>query len=425
MRKIIALALALLLLALPLFQGAIASEMLTMEKALQAAMSENPSLAAASYATDAAFARPPQAATPPDPTFMVQFSQVPINTIDVDQGMITYMVQQQIPFPSKLVYGYKAEKRAAEAAISSEAMTAQELKRLVKLAYLDIWRLQEEERIERRTISIYRQNKGAAETAYASLKGSVADPVRAAVDLGDIEAHLALLEQDRIGALAKLSAMMNDTLDPETRVATPPSLPKALSVSALVEKAKAVRPEIGISEKMIESQSARVGLAKSQYAPDLTLRWGYDDRPNQQNAWTGRVMVSVPLFSLSKQRFGVRESNALLYRAKSLNEETVLMTKAEIKTSYARLNAAKKRVSIYSQQVVPRARTLLSSSEEAYRAGNGDFLSIVDSIRSLNNAELSLIRARTDAHKAYADLERAVGVTPAETRPEQGRREDS
>ncbi len=413
MKKIITSILVTIFAVALLMNNAIAREPLTMNEAVQAAMDANPGLAAATYAADAAKARAPQAATPPDPTFMVQFSQVPINTIDVGQGMITYMVQQQIPFPSKLVYGYKAEKRAAEAAIFGQAMTAQEIKRRVKLTYVDLWGLQEEEKIEHRTLGIYRQNKGSAEEAYASLKAPVSDPVRAAVDVGDIEADLALIEQQRIDAIARLSALMATPLDPDTQVAAPSTLPSTTNLSKLIDKAKAARPEVEVSSKMIESQEARVGLAKSQYGPDLTLRWGYDDRPNQQDAWTGRFMLSVPLWALSKQRFGVREAKAMLHRAKSINQETILQTEADVKSSYAKLSAAKKRIGIYSGQVVPRAQQLLVSSQEAYRSGKGDFISVVDSIRSLNDAQLMLVRARVQAHKAYADLERAVGISPA------------
>ena len=124
-------------------------------------------------------------------------------------------------------------------------------------------------------------------------------------------------------------------------------------------------------------------------------------------------MLSVPLWSFSKQRFGVKESEAMLKRAQSMKQESELLTIAEVKSTYARLLAAKKVLRIYSGSVIPRSRLLLSSSQEAYRSGKGDFLGVVDAIRSLNNAELMLVRARADAAMAYADLERAVGTSPA------------
>ena len=400
--------------ALLILPGTSWAKTITLDDVLSLATKNNPALQAALHEANAAHARPPQAATPPDPNFMVQFGQVPINTIDVSQGTTTYMVQQEIPFPSKLVYGYKAEKRTAFAKDSQHLAVSQEVVRRVKLAYLDIYLLQEESRIEHATLAAYRANKSAAETAYASDKGDLADPVRASVDMGDIEAHLATIEQQRLAAIATLSALISDSLDPSTKVAKPKSLPKTANLSTLVERAKEARPEISQAEHMIDASAANVGLAKSQYAPDLTLRWGYDDRPNMQNAWTGRVMVSVPLWSLSKQRFGVREAKAMEMRTKAMKEESVNRTTDDVKSAYAFLEAARKRRSVYGGKVVPRARTLRDAAREAYANGNGDFLGVVDSIRSWRSAELELVRARVDEHRAHAQLERAVGASPTE-----------
>src|SRR3989338_9998988 len=180
----------LILLGMVVATTAHAGESLTLDQAVDRAMKGNPTLAAAGYETVADFERPAQAASLPDPSFMVQFSQVPINTFDVDRGMTEYMVQQTIPFPGKLVYGYEAEKRAAEGTQAMETMTAQEIIRAVTHAYANAWMLQQERAIERRTLARFRENKGTAETAYAANARPVADPVRAAVDAGEVEGRL-------------------------------------------------------------------------------------------------------------------------------------------------------------------------------------------------------------------------------------------
>ncbi len=386
-------------------------ETLTMDSAIAAALAENPDLASAGHELDAARARPPQAASPPDPEFMVDFIGVPINTADVTQGTIQYMGEQQIPFPAKLVYGYKAEKRAADAAFSRKETAAQELVRQVKRAYLDLWRLSEEERIEHEAFAIFHQGKGSAEESYANLKGPVSEPVRASVELGDIEGKIAIIEQDRLAAIAELSKLMAKPLDPSVKLAEPPPPPDVAGVEKLVAKAREQRPEVAEADSEILSQRAKLSFAKSQYGPDLTLRLGYMDNPaGVLNAWYGRAGITVPLWSFSKQRFGVKESKAMLERAQSLKDSAVLKAESDVKIAYARINAAQKTARIYGATVLPRARVLLASSREAYASGNGDFLGVVDAIRSLSNAQLMYVRARVDAAQAFADLERAVGA---------------
>ncbi|MFH0800345.1 MAG: TolC family protein, partial [Pseudomonadota bacterium] len=361
---------------------------------------------------EAKSARPPQAATPPDPKFMVDFIGVPTGTADVSRGTVQYMVEQEIPFPTKLVYGYRAEKRAAEAALAGHAATAQEIRRQVKRAYLDLWRVAKEEAIDREALSIYRQSKGSSEEAYAAKKGPIADPVRASVELGEIEGRLAVLGQQRIEAAANLSKLMAQPLDPSVRVAEPPHIQRVAGVDDLIAKARNERPEIDEAARMTESEGARLAVAKSQYAPDFTLRWGFMDNPaGTPNAWYGRAGVTLPLWSLSKQRFGVRESKAMLARAESVKEAQLLSTEAEVKGAHARFVAAKRGADIYGGTVVPRARLLLRSSQEAYKDNKGDFLGVVDAIRSLTNAELMLVRSRVEAAQAEADIERAVGAS--------------
>lgn len=409
------ISITVLVLFLVMANRAIASggEILTMDAAVEIALSANPEIAAANAEYEAAKTRPPQAATPSDPEFMVDFIGVPMNTADVGKGTIQYMVEQKIPFPSKLVLSHKAEKKQANAMRSGAMVTAQEIKRQTEHAYIDLWRLGEEERINREALSAYLIGKGSAETAYASAKGGMEDPVRASVELGDIEGQLAMVEQDRLVALANLSKFMAKPLNPSVKTETP-HIPRSIEkLETLIETAKESRPEIIEASSLVEAQGVKRTLAKAQYAPDLTFRLGYMDNPSgMPNGWYGRAGISVPLWSLSKQRRGVQEAEAMFKRAQSIKEGAELSTETDIRTTYARLLGAKKVIDIYANRVVPRARVLVSSSRQAYATEKSGFLGLVESIRSLNNAQLALVRAKSEEAKAYADIERAVGALP-------------
>ncbi len=392
-----------------------AGDVLTMDEAVATALTANPELAAAAFEAEAGAARPPQAASPPDPEFMVDFIGVPTDTADVSRGTVQYMVEQDIPFPGKLIYGYKAEQRAAEALGARHDARVREIARQVKGAYIDCWRLQEEDRIARETLSLYSTNKHSAEEAYAALEGEVADPVRASVELGEVEGMRALIVQDRLDAEAELARLMNAPLEDGVALVAPPLPPRVAKLEDLVARARGVRPELKDAERTVAAGEARLSLAKSQYGPDLTLRGGFMDNPSGlPNAWYGRVGVTVPLWSFSKQNYGVRESKALLKQSQAQRSATELTVEADVKKAYARIVAARKAADIYAGTVTPRARILLNSSLESYRAKKGSFLGVVDSIRSLTNAQVMAVRARADAAKAYADLERAVGASPSE-----------
>lgn len=386
-------------------------ELLTIDDALKAVLSANPGIEAAEFEYEAAKSRPAQAATLPDPEFMVDFMSVPTNTADVSRGTVQYMVEQKIPFPSKLALSYKAEKKQALAIKSGAAAASQEIIRQTKYAYIDVWRLGEEERINRETLSMYSIGKGSAEAAYAEAKGNMADPVLASVELGDIEGQLAIAHQDRLVAIATLSRFM--AIDIESSIVTEsPHLPNSVvELKTLIEKSKETRPEIAATSNLVEAQRAKRSLAKAAFIPDFSFRFGFMDNPSgQPNAWYGRAGISVPLWSFSKQRLGVKEADAMYKRAQSMKQDEVLATQSDIKSAYARFQGAKKIIDIYASKVIPRARLLVSSSRQAYSSEKAGFFGVVDGIRSLNNAKIILARAKADAAKAYADLERAVGA---------------
>lgn len=413
MKKYFPVLLCGILLSMPgtAFSGDVLSGPVSIDDVIEKALVNNPSIAAARHEYEAAAARPSQAATPPDPEFMFQLTQIPFGTRGLDQGMKEYMIEQKIPFPSKLVYGYKAEKGMAMAAQSMQEASVLEIVRQAKRAYYEAWRLQEEERINRATLSMYSRGKASSETAYASGKADADDPVRASVEMGEIEARLAVAEQEKQNAVSMLGSLVDVTFDTNSSFMPPPKTFQVSGVEELIEKATTARPDLVAAARTVESYDAQHSFAKSQYGPDLTFRWGYVDMPeDQSNAWTGRIGLSIPLWSLSKQNYGMRESRAMVKRAESMKQKAVLDMENEVRSAYSNLSAARKLTDVYSRTVIPRARLLVASSEEAYRSSKGDFLDVVDSIRSLNDAEIMLVRARADEAAAYADLEKAIGA---------------
>jgi outer membrane protein TolC len=68
--------------------------------------------------------------------------------------------------------------------------------------------------------------------------------------------------------------------------------------------------------------------------------------------------------------------------------------------------------------VVPQSRQAADVSRVAYQASRVDFMSLIDTQRSLLDAELSYYRALNDREVALADLSRAVGMEIPSAMPE-------
>ena len=74
-----------------------------------------------------------------------------------------------------------------------------------------------------------------------------------------------------------------------------------------------------------------------------------------------------------------------------------------------RTQIAAELVNLFSHTHIPQAEQALASSRISYQTGKVDFLSLIDSLRIVEQAHLEHIAAAADFEKAYAELERAVG----------------
>mgnify|MGYP001222915214 CR=1 FL=1 len=73
------------------------------------------------------------------------------------------------------------------------------------------------------------------------------------------------------------------------------------------------------------------------------------------------------------------------------------------------LRDAERRIALYTDVLLPRARQSLASTEAAYRAGTVEFISLIDAYRLPLEFELALARAQADRAQRLAEVEAIVG----------------
>jgi outer membrane protein TolC len=81
----------------------------------------------------------------------------------------------------------------------------------------------------------------------------------------------------------------------------------------------------------------------------------------------------------------------------------------EVKSSFARTEAASARFRRLEAEVIPRVRRNLEASEAAYVAGQIDFLTLVDTQRMLLTSLLAREAALAELASRRAELVKAVG----------------
>ena len=82
---------------------------------------------------------------------------------------------------------------------------------------------------------------------------------------------------------------------------------------------------------------------------------------------------------------------------------------AEVKTALYNFRDSGRKVELYRDSLIPKAKQSLNVTQRAFETGKKDFLNLIDAQRTLLELELAHERALTDRSKHFAYIERLVG----------------
>jgi outer membrane protein TolC len=171
------------------------------------------------------------------------------------------------------------------------------------------------------------------------------------------------------------------------------------------------RPEVAAKAVAIDRDTTALTLAQKAYFPDFEVYAERFFNAGRRDGFGVVFSVTIPLAYREKYDAGVAEAKARL-SASQADLRTVQDTAlAEVKSALVRAQTAVELVNLYTQTHIPQAEHALASSRISYQTGTVNFLSLIDSLRVVEQVHLEHIAAATDFEKAYAELERAVGQT--------------
>lgn len=224
----------------------------------------------------------------------------------------------------------------------------------------------------------------------------------------------------RRSAAAELARLVG--LSPETAVELDvvwaPASPLAGSVAALVEAARAARPERQALRAQVEAAEARLAAARAEARPQVIVAGGLDyANPNPrilprvqawQSSWDASVNVAWTVWDGGRQRARAVEAAAAAEAARerllefdSRLEVEIRQRVGEIESSLAAVRAA--------EEAVRAAAEARRVATERYRQGLATNAEVLDAQAALAEAELARTRAVAASRLAQAGLDRALG----------------
>ncbi|MFQ5956825.1 MAG: TolC family protein [Candidatus Brocadiales bacterium] len=318
---------------------------------------------------------------------------------------------QKIPFPGKLRLRGRIASEASEMSKKDWEETIRIITAQVKAAYYQLHFIHKAIDINKENKDLLEKFTKIAETRYKVGKAPQRDVLAAQVELARIINDLQVLEEERKSADTRINTLLNR--DPEAPLGRPEDyiqhkLPLNLQdVEALAVKN---RPELQKFDYAIKRDKSALRLAKKDlYFPDPELALHYMQRDTFADNWRSQVGVNIP-WIWGKNRAKVREAKEAVQAAEADYQAVQNSVLFEVKDFWVKATNAQTTTRIYSESVIPLAEQSLKAAITEYETEKIDFLTLIDSERTLLEVELEYYRALADFEVNLAELERAVGI---------------
>jgi outer membrane protein, multidrug efflux system len=191
----------------------------------------------------------------------------------------------------------------------------------------------------------------------------------------------------------------------------PPTVPAGLT-SALLER----RPDIRQAEQQLIAANAQIGVARSQYFPQiaLTANSGYQSSAltslftGPAGVWTFGSTLSQPIFTGGRLRSNVRLAEAQQQEVVLFYQETI---QGAFRSVSDELVAYRKTQEFREQQqfLVNSAQDATRLSRMRYSGGVASYLEVLTNDTNYFSAELNLVQAQLNELLALVQLYRALG----------------
>ncbi|REL35878.1 TolC family protein [Thalassotalea euphylliae] len=408
---------------------------LTLEKAINLAVSEDPWLGQSQYQEQASLAKGEAAMSFSDPVISLGVQNLSTDTWSFNQENMTQLrlgISQPLPRKGeRAIRKSQFDLTAGKQPLLRLDRSAQ-LKRQVSLLWLEAFRAQQVMQFIEADRALFEKLVDSSKASYGSVSGKVKqqDIIAAQLELLQLDDKLVAEQQKYLAALGALfeylpsDAAGSEYLSIQLPSLLPSCLPlvefngrnKSHSQANLVQRFLS-HPKIraqGMDEKVAQQS---VKLAKTQYQPKWQFNASYGYRDDADNRFINErndgeradffsvgVSVEVPLFTEKRQDNWLLAATAESEAVKT--EQRLLLQKmlGETEKELANVAGLKKRQTLYQSQILEQTQQQSKATLTAYTNANGNFTDVVRARIAELNAKVTALTIDVELLKAVSRL---------------------
>ena len=391
------------------------------------ALDQNPEIQAARKQIEAQAHRVPVAGSLSDPMLGSTVFPGPVQTA-AGQQELALTANQKLPWFGKLET--RAGVAEAQTNVARAQLAAVELATVarVKQAYYELYFIQKAIAITKTDQKSLGDIRDVANARYKTNKVTQQDLLRAELEIANVERELIRLRQQMESAQARLGRILH--ISPETKMLALEELPPAnipQDVAWLQRRAVEARPELHARLAALARDRQSIDLARLDYMPDVTLgaTWidvasaGISPVANGRDSFLITAGINLPIYR-KRLDASVRSAEAKAVATARQYDSLKDMTLEQVVDLFAQIRSQQDLLTLFREDILPKARLTLEVSSRAYNAGQVDFLQLIDNWRQLLRYQIAYRRLEATIRQKIADMERLVGgfgVAPGEEIP--------
>ena len=410
-------------------------EVLTLDKAVELALSNHPSLRVASgtQAINEALVGQAQAGFYPQVSAQSGYQRTTANPTRNFTGSPlprstrgdTFGYYQNNVTLNQLLYDFGTTKSQVDtarfnlqAANANAETTVQTVVINVQQAYFSLQQAQRLVKVNEEALTQFKQHLDLARGRFKAGVAAKVDVTTAEVDLSNAQLNLITAKNNALVARVTLNNAMGIQTTNPYRVLDP-SRGEAYQVTLdeAVARAMQLRPEMISQQAQERSAEAAIKAAQGNFFPTVTSSANYSysatDFPLVYN-WNVSGTVNIPIFSgfLTKQQVAQARANLLTTKANGdVLRQSILL---EVSQALLNLEAAVERLEV-TKITVTQARERLDQVDGRYKAGLSNAVEVTDAEVALVTAQVNDVVAMSNYQSVKAALDKAMGIiTPVQ-----------
>ena len=388
----------------------------SVEEYIQFALNQNPDIQASRKQMEALAYQVPVAASLEDPKLGMTFYPEQVQTA-AGQQEFALTANQKFPWHGKL--NTRAQLVESQTNVARAQLAAVELATIakVKRGYYELYFIQQAIAVTEADQKLLGEIRDVANARYKAGRTSQQDLLRAELEISNVENELIRLRQRLDSAQARLARVLH--IAPQTKLRAldhvpPEQVPRDLEW--LQRRAVAARPELHAQLAALERDRRAVELARLDYMPDVTLgaTWidvataGISPVANGRDSFLLTAGINLPIYR-KRLDSSVRSAEAKAVSTARTYDSLRDATLEEVMDLFAQAQSQQDLLTLFREDILPKARQTLEVSSRAYNTGEVDFLQLIDNWRQLLRYEISYRRLEASLRQTLAELERVVG----------------